>query len=141
MTSLSRVLEQLHTAADLSAILDAAYACFTAMLPVIEQQQDPSNPLFAPFVLAGTSAANGRLALAAAPSLSSSARALMLAPPPEADVPARDAVLTIGHVAEVLYRRLRDAALTAADAADRQACTTAARHAADVGARCGRTPL
>jgi hypothetical protein len=140
MISLNQAEEQLDTAADLSATLDAAYACFTVMLPVIEHQQDPSNPLFVPFVMAGTSAASGRLALAAAPSLSSSTRALESAPCPEAAVLAGDAVLAIGHLAELLDRRLRAVALTAADAADRQACTAAARHAADISARCGRTP-
>ena len=140
MTSLNHAREQLETAVDLSAILDAAYACFMAMLPVIEHQQDPGNPLFVPFVLAGTSAANGRFALAAAPSLSSSTRALELAPCTGAAVLAGDAMLALGHLAEVLDRRLREAALTAADAADRQACAIAARHAANISARCGRTP-
>ncbi len=140
MRCLEECREQLTAAADLSAILDAAYACLTVMLRVIESQQDPNNPLFVPFVLAGASAASGRFALAAAPSLTTPAPIPHRAPGSTTATPAATAVLALGQLSELLDRRLRDAARVAVDADDRQACATAARHAAELSARFGRTP-
>lgn len=140
MDNLDRVRDQLHRAADLPDVLHAAYACFTAMLPVIEYQQDPNNPLFVPFVMAGASAASGRFALVAAPSLPNPARAMDGEPRQDAEVSAADAALVLGGLAQVLENRLRDATLIAVHAADRQACAEAARHASDLSARFGRTP-
>jgi hypothetical protein len=138
MTGLDLAREQLDTAADLSAILDAAHTCFTTMLAVIEHQQDPGNPLFEAFVMAGAAAASGRFAVVAAPSLTTPAAEL--APSSDAETSAGNAALALGHLAEVLDRRLRAASQIADDAADRQACAAAARNAADLAALFGRTP-
>ena len=60
---------RLEHASGLPAVLDAAYDAFEDMLGVIEAQQDPGGGAFAAFVMAGAAAANGRNAVAAAPSL------------------------------------------------------------------------
>ena len=140
MNSLETAREQLNAAVDLPGLLSAAYTCFTVLISVIEQQHDPRNPLFVPFLLAGASAASGRFALAAAPSLPASARAPDPMPCPDEDLGAGEAALGIGQLAEILDGRLRNAGPTAVDSADRQACADAARHAAELSARLGRTP-
>ena len=61
--------QRLQEADGLTALLDAAYAAFEAMVSVIHPVQDPASGLFAAFVMAAASAANGRNALALAPSL------------------------------------------------------------------------
>ena len=61
--------QHLQEADGLAAVLDAAYGAFEGMLSVIYPSQDPASGLFAAFVMAAASAANGRNALALAPSL------------------------------------------------------------------------
>jgi len=60
-TAQQRLLE----ADGLAAVLDAAYGAFEGMLSVIHPVQDPASGLFAAFVMAAASAADGRNALAA----------------------------------------------------------------------------
>ena len=69
MTRIDGAQQRLQQASDLAAILDAAYEAFDGMLSVIHLVQDPASGLFAAFVMAAASAANGRTALALAPSL------------------------------------------------------------------------
>ena len=61
--------QRLQEANGLAAVLDAAYTAFEAMVSVIHPVQDPASGLFAALVMAATSAADGRNALALAPSL------------------------------------------------------------------------
>ena len=56
-------------ATNLPGILDAAYDAFEGMLLVIHSQEDRAGGGFAAFVMSAASAANGRDAVAAAPSL------------------------------------------------------------------------
>src|SRR5215468_6064950 len=69
MTMMDTAQQRLQEADGLAAVLDAAYGAFEGMLSVIYPVQDPANGLFATFVMAAASAANGRNALALAPSL------------------------------------------------------------------------
>ena len=69
MTRIDAVQHRLQQASDLAAVLDAAYEAFEGMLSVIHPVQDPASGLFAALVMAAASAANGRNALALAPSL------------------------------------------------------------------------
>ncbi len=55
-TAQQRLLE----ADGLAAVLDAAYGAFEGMLSVIHPVQDPASGLFAAFVMAAASAADGR---------------------------------------------------------------------------------
>ena len=54
--------QHLREADGLAAVLDAAYSAFEGMLSVIYPVQDPASGLFAAFVMAAASAANGRAA-------------------------------------------------------------------------------
>ena len=69
MTRIDAAQQRLQQASDLAAVLDAAYEAFEGMVSVIHPVQDPASGLFAAFVMAAASAANGRNALALAPSL------------------------------------------------------------------------
>src|SRR5450755_34651 len=69
MNDIAAVRAQLEQASDLPGILDAAYDAFEGMLPVIHGQEDRAGGGFAAFVMSAASAANGRDAVASAPSL------------------------------------------------------------------------
>ena len=69
MTPLRRTQQRLQHAAGLPAILDAAYDAFEDMLPAIRAHEDPAGGLFAAFMMAAASAADGRDAIGFAPSL------------------------------------------------------------------------
>src|SRR6266568_8301344 len=69
MTIIDTARQRLQEADGLAAVLDAAYAAFEGMVSVIHPVQDPASGLFTAFVMAAASAADGRNALALAPSL------------------------------------------------------------------------
>jgi hypothetical protein len=133
MTRISAAQHRLQHASGLAAVLDAAYEAFEGMLSVIHLVQDPASDLFAAFVMAAASAANGRNALALAPSLPG--HPLLTVPsgqrpwpgePPErvAEVVAGLSQLVAGHLAQ--------AAACAPDTGDRAACRHAAQSARDI---------
>jgi hypothetical protein len=136
MDALATTRERLASAAGLPAVLDAAYQAFLAMLPVIQDQQDRAGPEFAAFVLAGGSAAHGRFAISAAPSLPAMARAITCAPGSAPAMPGREAAVVLAEISELLIRRLSDV-MPAAAGADHRACTEAVRHARSVSALLG----
>jgi hypothetical protein len=131
MNDIATVRAQLEQASDLPGILDAAYEAFEAMLPVIWGQAERVGGGFAAFVMAGASAANGRDAIASAPSLPPAAPGStpQAAGEQPADVTEEEAAAVLAGLSELLASRLSDAASWAADAADRAACADAARHA------------
>ena len=67
MTCISNARARLQQASDLVTVLDAAYAAFEGMLSVIGPCEDPASGWFAAFVMAAASAADGRDAVAFAP--------------------------------------------------------------------------
>src|ERR1700678_2185757 len=69
MTRIDDAQHRMQQASELAAVLDAAYEAFDGMLSVIHLVQDPASDLFTVLVIAAASAANGRNALALAPSL------------------------------------------------------------------------
>ena len=69
MTRITAAQHRVQQASGLAAVLDAAYEAFEAMLSAIDPVQDPASGLFAAFVMAAAAAANGRNAVALAPSL------------------------------------------------------------------------
>lgn len=129
MNLLETAVARLEAAAGLPEVLAAAQTAFAVMLPVIEGHQDPGSALFATYVIAGATAATGRLALVAAPSLPDSARSEYLTTTGRPEASADDAPAGLARLCQVLAQRLYDAALTAADAADREACSRASHHA------------
>jgi hypothetical protein len=133
---------RLEQATGLPAVLDAAYDAFEQMLPALEEQQDRGGGTFAAFVMSGTAAANGRNALAAAPSLppaSSGDLAAGTAGPSNGQA-AQDAAAALAQLGQLLSTRLADASDLSADPGDKVACAQAARHAASICSLLGRTP-
>lgn len=126
---------RVEQAAGLSAVLDACHAAFLLLVLVCERQQDPASLWFVPFVMAGSSAAGGRLALLDAPSLPASA--LRGDIPVRAHLPADATAAAVIGLSQALAARLDDAALAGRHAGDRDACGRAARHARELRARLG----
>jgi hypothetical protein len=122
---------RLEQASDLPGILDAAYDAFEGMLPVIHDQEDWARAGFAAFVMSAAAAANGRDAIAAAPSLPAAAPpGVPLAPGDSAAGASEDeAAAALAQLSQLLATRLADAARWLEQAADRTACAVAARHA------------
>ena len=123
----------LQEADGLAAVLDAAYAAFEGILSVIHPVQDPASSLFAAFVLAAASAADGRNALALAPSLAGHPPVAMPAEqqPWSGEPPERVAGVVAG-LSRLVAERLTQAADSASDADDEAACRNAARNARDI---------
>lgn len=135
MNHLTMAWERVNAAVGLTEVLDAAHAAFTTALSVIEDEQDPRNPLFVTFVMAGATAATGRLALTAAPSLpdsSRSARSVAITKSEPSCGMADEDLADLSRLCQATARRLYDAALTARDAADRAACSKASHHAREL---------
>jgi hypothetical protein len=125
--------QRLQEADGLDAVLDAAYAAFEGMVSVIHPVQDPASGLFAAFVLAAASAADGRNALALAPSLPG--HPLLAAPAEQqswsGEPPERVAEVVTG-LSHLVAERLTQAADSAPDTGDEAACRNAARNARDI---------
>ena len=131
MGDIAAVRARLEQASDLPGILDAAYDAFEAMLPLIWGQADRIGGGFAAFVMSAGPAANGRDAVACAPSLPPPAPGRV--PPgagdPAAGVTEQEAAAVLAGLSQLLASRLADAGARAADAADRAACADAAGQA------------
>jgi hypothetical protein len=126
---------RLREARDLGTILAAAYAAFEDLLSVLWQHQERSGHMFAAFVMSAASAADGRDALAAAPSLPAAG--------PQAGAPARsrgpDAGIEevadgLAALSGLLAGRLGELGRCAPGEGDRAACAEAARAAGKVHA-------
>lgn len=140
MDILETARERVEQAADLEDVLNASYRAFMVLLDVVREKQDRGGPLFAAFVAAGVSVAGGRFALAAAPSLTATARIAPAAGPAHAASSAEETTAAIAALCRVVVRRLDDVALIARDIRDRQACQEGSRHARDLFARLGGAP-
>jgi hypothetical protein len=125
--------QRLQEADGLAAVLDAAYAAFEGMLSVIHPAQDPASGLFAALVMAAASAADGRDALALAPSLP---RHPLLAAPAEqqpwAGGPPERVAEVVAGLSRLVAERLTQAAASAPDTGDRDACRHATQSARDI---------
>ncbi len=133
MTMMDAAQQRLQEADGLAAVVDAAYAAFEGMVSVIHPVQDPSSGLFAALVMAAASAADGRNALALAPSLP---RHPLLAVPAEqrpwsGEPPERVAEVVAG-LSRLVAERLTQAAVSAPDTGDQDACRHAAQSARDI---------
>ena len=141
MNRINAAHRRLQQASDLAAVLDAAYEAFEGMLSVIYPAQDPASGWFAAYVMAAASAANGRNALALAPSLP---RRPLLAVPAEEGLgpggrPERVAEAVAG-LSHLVAGRLALAASGAPDTGDRDACGHAVRNARDICGLLSSTP-
>jgi len=141
MDQIESARARVEQANGLPAIIDAAYNAFEQMLAVITCQQDSGGGAFAAFVISGTAAANGRDALAAAPSLPvTSGELARMASQPASDLSAEDAAAVLADLSQLLFRRLTDASDHTVGHPDQVACVQAAGHAANVCSLLGGTP-
>ena len=133
MTRIDAAQHRVQQATDLPAVLDTAYEAFEAMLSVLQPAQDPASGLFAAFVMAAASAANGRNALALAPSLPRhpllTVQAQEQPRPGERPERVAEAVAGLSHL---VAERLAQAAASAPDPGDQDACRHAAHSARDI---------
>jgi hypothetical protein len=141
MSCIAAARERLESAAGLAATLAAAYDAFDDMLPVLYGHAETEGGLLAAFVMSAAAAADGRDALAHAPSLPPYRETAQAgycgetrdgghALPAET---ADDAADTMAALAGDLVARL-DAVASAAGARDREACQDAARTAQEIRA-------
>jgi hypothetical protein len=133
---------RLKQATGLRAVLDAAYDAFEELLGALEEQEERGGGAFAAFVMSATAAANGRDALAAAPSLppAPSGDLASAAARSYCDLTVEDAAAVLAQLGQLLSGRLADASNQPGDAGDKVACAQAARHAASICSLLGRTP-
>jgi hypothetical protein len=127
MTTVPRTQQRLQHAAGLPAILDAAYYAFEDMLLAIRSHEDPASGLFAAFMMAAVSAADGRDAILFAPSLPPGRGSSTPAAGDQGSA-GENAVSIAGAAAGlscVLAARLTEAWEVAADPGDRAACADA----------------
>jgi hypothetical protein len=126
MSPVLRTRGRLQHAAGLAEVLDAAYDAFEEMLLAIRAREDPASGLFAAFMMAAASAADGRDAVAFAPSF----------PCPGTDAPALEDGAQAGESAEsiadavaglsrLVVARLVQARESSPDPDDRAACADA----------------
>ena len=103
------------------------------MVSVVHRVQDPASGLFAALVMAAASAANGRNALALAPSLPGHPLPAVPAgqQPGSGEPPERVAEVVAGS-RKLVAERLAQAAASAPDTGDRDACQHAAQSARDI---------
>jgi len=131
MTSISSQVKRVQVAAGLPEVLESAWCAFECVLAEAEAHEDPATPLFPAFVLAATTAANGRDAVLLAPSLPWPPRATppgggQVGAPGESAGAAARALASLCHA---LTCRLEAAAGSAARPGDRDACRYAAGRA------------
>jgi hypothetical protein len=142
MDQIETARARLQHSIGLPAVLDAAYDAFEEMLGEIEDQQDGGGGAFGAFVMSGAAAANGRNALAAAPSLpcSHSGGLARVGAAPSPRLEPEDAAVALTKLSQLLSVRLAAASELSADVGDQVACAQAARHAARICSLLGGTP-
>jgi hypothetical protein len=134
MTPIASIQQRLQHAAGLPAILDAAYDAFEDMLQAIRAHEDPASGLFAAFMMAAASAADGRDAVGFAPSLPpyhgrDTPAAEDGAQAGESPERAADAVVSLSRL---LSARLAEAWTSSSDPGDRAGCADAVRCAQSI---------
>jgi hypothetical protein len=140
MTPIDAIHQQLREATGRTAILDATYRAFMTMLPVFEDLQNRGGPGFAAVVMAGTQAANGRLALHPAPSLSASARATLPVVAGVSELATQPLAKALAELGQLMNDRLAEAYVEAENPIDRLACIEAGWHAHDLSVYLGGAP-
>ncbi len=133
MTRIDAAQHRLQQASDLATVLDAAYEAFEGMVLVIHPVQDPASGLFTVLVMAAASAADGRNALALAPSLPG--HPLSAVPTEQqsgSSEPPKQVAEVVAGLSHLVAERLELAAASALEAGDRAACRHAAQSARDI---------
>lgn len=128
MNQLAIASARLEQATDVPAILAAAGDAFEDMLPVLHEQQDPAGGAFTTFVMSAALAANGRDAVLRAASMPVHTSGRRSA----GEVgrwAALEAATTLAGLGRLLDGKLTEAADSAVNRADRQACLDGAEQA------------
>lgn len=135
MSSLAAARDQMGETADLAGLLNAAYTAFAEILSAAERWEDEEDTMVAALAFAAAAAADGRDAIASAPSLP---RPPLQAPGPKGRLDDRGSTAGVliddlAELSHVLAARLSDAARTAAGE-DAASCRIAASCARQVAA-------
>lgn len=125
------VQQRVEAASGLADLLAAAWGAFTVLLAACHTSEAHGGELSAAFAFAAAATAQGRLALAAAPSLPPGGVNGASLGPFGHDDPG-DTADVLADLARSLRDALADAGLAAGDAGDRAACADAAAEAAQV---------
>jgi hypothetical protein len=132
MDQIGRVTARLRAADSLAATLAAGFDALEVIRAGARDCEDRAPELFAAFMLAAGAAAEGRNALAGAPSLP---RGRGEAAGPDVASPSADAgeiADALTGLSDLLAHRLQEAAVHAPNAPDEAACRDAARAAAHI---------
>lgn len=134
MNADARVQEYLQAAHGLGAVLAAAYDAFEYILTAIRTYQDRAEDMFAAFAMSAASAADGRDAVAFAPSFPPLVPRGTAAPAKASSAgrDAGEAADGLAAVSQLLAARLSAAAGWAQDPGDTAACAQAAGHAQSI---------
>jgi hypothetical protein len=134
MTFLISARDRLKQAAGLAAVLDAAYDAFESMRLAFRVHEDPASRLFAAFLMAAAAAADGRDAVAFAPSIPPRRRhgAARDGQGPPGEYSAERFADEAAGLSQVVAACLARAAGSASDPCDRDACEQAARCAREI---------
>ncbi len=129
MTGTASVQERVEDASSLAELLDAVYDAFGEMLSVIVNYHDSGRPFYAALVMAGAAAADGRDAIAAAPSLPRAASCRGRSGTPDSGTDAVGVAAALAALSDSVAVRLLQAATSADAAEDRAACRDGAAYA------------
>jgi len=132
MQDIGSIRARVDAAGGLPGLLEAAWDGFGLLVSACRGCEERAGGLFAAFAFAAAAAAQGRLALASAPSLAAGYRGETgSARPVNADLD--EVADSLAGLAGLLAARLGAAAGQASDRGDRDACAQAAAEAAQVG--------
>jgi hypothetical protein len=134
MTDIAVVRRRVEDAGSLAAVLDAAYDAFEETMAAIRGYEDRAGSSFAAIAFAAAAAADGRDAVASAPSLPRPPLRDTKAGTGPADVAPEIEELgaALAALARMLGARLAEVSVVAPLAEDRAACRTAARQAREI---------
>ena len=140
MADIADISTRLLTAKQPEELLTAALEAFTLALAVCHARQDPADLRFTAFVMAAIQAAEGRDAIAFAPSLPADSLSAHIEPAQARDGLAGSEPSTrdLAELSMVLRDQLAQLARTAKRPADRQACADGSRCAWAVHQLLGR---
>ena len=134
MNPISSLQYRLSGASDLPSVLIAAHETFDTILLAIRGSEDPATGRFAALIRSAALAADGRDAIAGAPSLprATLGRVVVSRPAGQPGPGLRELATALAALTGVLADRLARAERAAADASDRDACARAAACADEI---------
>jgi len=134
MSQICELHHRLGRAGNLPSVLAVAYEAFDGILLAIRSRENPAADLFAAFVMAAASAADGRDAITRAPSLplSGLSHAVITRQAGEPEPGIRVLAGSVAELARLLAGQLAQAEQAAALAGDQNACAQAATCAREI---------